>query len=169
VIDNIFINFAIPCRLFEIWAEEISTAGSFGAGFASFQGFIYPVFYLLKNSIGLPIPSHINSVYDITNRTVTEWVSGGTYMHNAYVSIFWYFYYDFRTVGVILISFLMGFRSQRAYRRAISHPNVKSVSLYCAFACMLVGSYSEMTFSKVGFGVGYLFLLFAIFKRNKDI
>ncbi len=167
--SNVFVNFAIPLRLFEIWAEKISESGEFGGGCASFQGVIYPAFYLIKNLLGLPMPSHIASVFDITTRTVTEWVFGGTYMHNAYVSIFWYFFYDLRIAGVILFSFFTGFLSQRAYRAAVVHPNIMSVSIYCAFTRLLIGSYSEMSFSTVGFGVGLIFLMFVIFKKSKMV
>lgn len=167
--SNIFINFAIPLRMYAIWAEKISLNGEYGFGFASFQGLIYPIFYLLKNIIGLPMPSHISTVFDLTTQTVTEWVSGGTYMHNAYVSIFWYFYYDFRIVGIILLPFVMGILAQKAYRRAISKPNIKSVALYCVYVRMLIGSYAEMTFSNIGFGVGLIFLLFVVFKQKKNV
>lgn len=165
VMTNVIINFAIPCRLFEIWAERVLESGDLGYGCASFQGIIYPIFYVLKNSVGLPMPEHIASVYDLTTQVVTEWVFGGTYMHNAYVSIFWCFYYDFREIGVIFLSCLIGFLSQRAYRRAIICPNLKSVSIYCAFTRLLVSSYSEMSFSTVGFGIGLLFLEFVLFRK----
>lgn len=166
---NIFINFAIPLRMYEIWSESISSKGEYGFGFASFQGLIYPIFYLLKNIIGLPMPSHISDVFDLTTQTVTEWVSGGTYMHNAYVSIFWYFYYDFRIIGIIFLSFTMGILAQKAYRRAISKPNIKSVALYCVYVRMLIGSYAEMPFSNIGFGVGLFFLLFVVYKQKNNM
>lgn len=168
-LSNVFINFAIPLRMFEIWGEEILNSGEYGYGYSSFQGIIYPIFYLLKNSIGLPLPSHISSVFTIVTRTITEWVFGGTYLHNAYVTIFWYFYYDFRIVGVVILSLIIGILSQRAYMRALICQNIKATAIYCAYIRVLIGSYGDMAFSNVGFGVGFLFILFIVFKRKNKL
>lgn len=164
--ENVFINFAIPLRMFEIWAEKIKYKGAWGLGFASLEGIIYPIFYILKNIIGIPMPTHILEVYNNTTMTVTQWVSGGTYSHNAYVSIFWYFYYDFRTIGIVLLSFIFGYFSCKSYKKALLVKNVKSIVIYCMFIKALIGSYANMSFSVIPFGVGLVLLLFLLYKKQ---
>lgn len=169
VLQNLTINFAIPVRMFEIWTEKVNVMGVHGYGEASIQGFIYPIFYILKNSIGLPMPSIVFDNFNIIESTVIEWVNAGYYMHNAYVSIFWYFYYDFGTVGVILFSFFWGRISFIIYKIVESKRNCKVLAFYCIIISSLLMSYGNFIFANISTGVGAIMLLFFIYKRKEQI
>lgn len=166
---NLTINLAIPMRLFEIWSNSLDEASQYAYGLSSLQGFIYPLFYILKNSIGLPIPNLVMVVYDTIQSTVTQSVNAGTYLHNAYVSAFWFFYYDFRVLGVLLGSFVFGYISNRIYIRAKKYRNCKIVAMYCVFINSILMSYGNLSFSNISTGVGIILILFVLYKKRTGI
>ena len=47
--DNLWTDFALPTSLFEYWKKIVDDQNIHGYGLGSLNGFIYPVFYFLKN------------------------------------------------------------------------------------------------------------------------
>lgn len=164
---NIYLNLAIPLRMYEIWAEDIESSYVYGYGMASLLGFVYPVFYFIKNFFGLSgIPEIVQSMYDWTMLTDSKWVwPGENIKANAYVSIFWSLYVDARWVGVVIGMFLFGVVASRSYNSAISlKGSIRQKAIFCMIIYAILFSFIRFQFSQFMFALAFLFIAFPAYK-----
>ena len=114
------------------------------------------------------MPANISAIFDIITSTITTWVDAGLYQHNAYVSIFWYFYLDYRIVGVFIFSFIFGRICFNMFNNVKRTLNCKSIAAYCIVIHALLMSYGNLTFANVSTGIGYIMILFFVYKRKHN-
>lgn len=166
---QLYLYFAMPPSMFEIWAEKIETEGVFGYGVASLLGFIYPVFYVLKNLLGIPMPNIVESMYDWNMLTDTSWVwPGQNIMANAYVSVFWFFYLDARLLGVVIGMFIFGFAASRSYQNIVaSKHSARQVAVYCCILYSVLFSFVRFQFSLTRIALGLIFVMFFAYKMKE--
>lgn len=165
--QNVYIAFAIQPRMFEIWGDYVNTNHVIGYGVTSLFGFIYPVFYLFCNLLGMPMPSIITSIFDSINKTEIEWVWPGTGMrNNAYVSIFWYFYTDGRWLGILLGMFVFGCIVAKSFN-CISRKkfNEKNMALYCLVLYAVMFSFVRFEFGGYSFALSVVYVLAFFYKK----
>jgi len=115
VLYETYTYFAIPLPLLSHWAEWADAAQVRTHGLA----FTYGIVTLIANLADLLGSSIGGDVADAVAAPQVSWVEllpGRPF--NAFVTMFYYFYLDFRIPGVILFSFLSGFIAQRIYGRA---------------------------------------------------
>lgn len=167
---QIYLYFAMPPSMFEIWAEKIEAEGAFGYGIASLLGFIYPVFYVLKNLLGIPMPDIVESMYDWNMLTDTTWVWPGQNIRaNAYVSVFWFFYLDARLIGVIIGMFLFGFVASRSYQNVVaSKHSARQVAVCCCVLYSVLFSYVRFQFSLTRVALGLVFVMFFAYRMELE-
>lgn len=167
IFRNIYLNLAMPPRMFEIWADEINKQQVYGYGIASLLGFFYLIFYVLKNLFGLnSIPGIVQSMYDWMMLTDKQWVwPGDKIIANAYVSLFWFFYVDARQVGIILGSLIFGIIASRSYLRAMSKTHTaKTVAFYCMIFYAILFSFVRIQFALSKYILAIFFILCFAYK-----
>ena len=164
--ENLWVDFALPPRLFEVWKKEIDSNRVYGGGFASLQGFIYPIFYILKNIFNIDMPVNIATVSDLISRTDTEFVwPGQNVTANAYVSTYWFMYLDCRIVGIIIGSFIMGFISSKVFKRMMKNMNERNITIFYFIYNMVVFSIVRIQFTGVAFAMGFIYVFF-LYKKS---
>lgn len=168
IFRNLYLNFAMPIRMFEIWKEQVDSSGLMGIGMGSLNGFVNIFYYLLRNIFGIQMPQNIQSIYNMIMATDTEWQwVGKNILANAYVSLFWSFYLDFREVGVFIGSFLYGMFSSRRYGLLKRFPSVRNFAVYAIIFYGVLFSFVRFQFALSGYALGLLYVPFLI-KKVKD-
>lgn len=159
--------FSMQPYMFETWAKEADARNITGFGVASFNGFIFPVLYLLKNMLGIPFPNHFDSVYQLILDTDSQWqvITKNIVRANAYVSNFWVFYVDGKIFGVVLFSLLYGVIAGNIYSSAVKHTNIKTVCMYSFFLQCIVLSFSGFAFSSLYYCIAFVVLSVLAFKK----
>jgi len=163
---QLYLYFAIPPRMFEIWAERIDQAKVYGYGTSSLLGFIYPVFYVLKNLIGIELPALIQSMYDWYMLTDNEWVWPGQNIYaNAYTSIFWSLYVDGRAVGIAIGMFIFGIIASKAFNNiATDRCSARQIAIYCIIFYAVLFSFVRMQFTLPKYALGLVFIIFFAYR-----
>lgn len=164
--DNLWTDFALPTSLFEYWKKVVDDQNVHGYGLGSLNGFVYPVFYFLKNIFKIPIPEYVEAIHTIANDTESFVWASNTVTANAYVSIYWYFYMDFRYIGILAGMLLVGYFSERTYRDTLYYKGAKNFSIYCFFLHMVIFSIVRMPFTIVSSALGFLFVAFILYKKK---
>lgn len=171
IIKTIYLDFAMQPYMFEYWAKTLDPTNSIAYGLSSTMGFIYPVLYICKNFLRIfsEIPEFFSSIYNMNMLPIEKWIYiGHTLKANAYVSIFWYLYYDGRLIGILIGMFILGMISNNIYTIAIKRNDMKNVSLYVMIAIMLFYSFGDMEFSKTNFAIAFIYIITIMFKRNGE-
>lgn len=166
VLDNLWTDFALPTSLFEYWKKVVDDQNIYGYGLASLNGFIYPIFYFFKNIFKIPIPEYVETIHALANDTESFVWASNTVTANAYVSIYWYFYLDYRLIGIIVGLFLVGYFSEKYYRDTMFYKSAKNFAVYCFFIHMLIFSIVRMPFTIVSSALGYVFVTAVLYKRR---
>ena len=81
-------------------------------GLVSISGFLKPVFALLEN-MGFPYPTFFDSIQYVFE--VEGSVSIGAFRMNAFVTLFYYFFYDGGYIGTFIGMFFYGVISEKIY------------------------------------------------------
>lgn len=165
---QIYLYFSMPPRMFEIWAEKVDAEGIYGYGVGSLLGFVYPVFYILKNLLGISMPNLVETMYNWNMMTDTIWVwPGKNVMANAYVSLFWFFYLDGRLVGIIIGMFIFGIVLSRSYSSIIAKKHsARQVAVYCCLLYAVLFSFVRFQFSLMKTALGLIFIMFFAYKME---
>ena len=169
VIKTIYLDFAMEPVMLEIWIDRIDASGQRAFGLCSTLGFVYPLFYILKNFLGIPMPIQILNVYNMYISTMSEWVAiGSSLAANAYVTCFWYLYYDFGVLGIIMIMFICGMVSYNIYVHTCRVPNSKNTCTY-VFLCMaLFYTFGDFYPANMNFVLGYIYTQCFLYKKKKS-
>lgn len=164
---NIYLNLAIPPRMFEIWSKKVQEAGLQGYGETSFMGFLFPVKYIFNNVLKIWDATNINAVYNMIQLTDVQWVwPGPKITANAYVSMFWNLYTDFRYEGILVGSFLYGTISAQSFWNAIRTNNPRMLSVFCLILYSVLYSFVRFQFSDSRFVLAIIFISFFAYKKN---
>lgn len=168
IIKTIYLDFAMQPTMLEIWIEKINNTGEKSYGVMTLLGLIYPLCYIVKNFFGLNgIPHVVQMAYDMRMVTMSEWVSiGPNLIANAYVTCFWYFYYDAGVFGIILGMFVCGYIACKMYKKAKSNPTSKNVCSYMFVAMAIFYTFGDFYPSNPYFVLGYLYAQMLLFKSQ---
>ncbi|WP_437920235.1 O-antigen polymerase [Sphingobacterium sp. LRF_L2] len=115
-------------------------------------GGAYPDFFLYTESFFKQIDEYIPIFYGV--------------QHNAFVSIFLYFYLDFGYVGVILGCFLYGFLFRYFIVRAYNKRDVYSILIFLIFVISLAKCFARWEFVNAGYVLAFIYIPFLL-KKNK--
>lgn len=130
-IQNIYAYFSIPVPLLDYWMEHVNDAEAYSLGFSFISGIVANIMNVLARLNIFIEPYKVCELYNYN--LVDHFVSVfPTYRYNAYVSMFFAFYLDFREFGVLFGSMTFGYIVSRSYRRA------KENSVYLAFYLLLL-------------------------------
>ena len=133
---NIYLNLAIPPRMFD-------------------------------NVLKIWDATNINAVYNMIQLTDVQWVwPGPKITANAYVSMFWNLYTDFRYEGILVGSFLYGTISAQSFWNAIRTNNPRMLSVFCLILYSVLYSFVRFQFSDSRFVLAIIFISFFAYKKD---
>lgn len=164
---NIYLNLTIPPRMFEIWSKTVQEVELHGYGEASLMGFLFPIKYIFNNILKIWGATNINAVYNMIQLTDVQWVwPGPKITANAYVSMFWNLYTDFRYGGILVGSFLYGTISAQSFWTAIRTNNPRMLSVFCLILYSVLYSFVRFQFSDSRFVLAIIFISFFAYKKD---
>ena len=99
---------------------------------------------------------------------VSDFINIGSQNFNAFVSPFYYFYADFRHIGVFFGSAIYGFLSDRLYRQSIISNNLRYTIAYMVIAQTIFMSMVRWQFYNVVFVFSFLYIILFI-KPKKSL
>ena len=164
--DNLWTDFALPTSLFEYWKKMVDNQNIHGYGLGSLHGFLYPIFYFGKNIFKIPIPKYVETIHTLTNDTESFVWASNTVTANAYVSIYWYFYTDFRFAGILVGLFVIGYFAEKTYCNTLYYKGAKNYAIYCFFLHMVIFSIVRMPFTIVSSALGFVFVVFVLYRKR---
>ena len=170
LVKTIYLDFAMQPNMLEHWSNVVDSQKLYGYGFASLNGFFYPILYFAKNLLRIfsNIPNFYLEIYNLIMATDSQWIQIGTEIFaNAYVSVFWFLYYDARKFGIAIGMLVYGIISCWSYSFAIKKTTVKSVSIYAMIVVGIFYSFGRMEFATQNYSLAFLFIYFIAYKKNK--
>ena len=153
--------------MFEIWSKTVQEVELHGYGEASLMGFLLPIKYIFNNILKIWDATNINAVYNMIQLTDVQWVwPGPKITANAYVSMFWNLYTDFRYGGILVGSFLYGTISAQSFWNAIRTNNPRMLSVFCLILYSVLYSFVRFQFSDSRFVLAIIFISFFAYKKD---
>lgn len=161
-VPNSYAYFSIPIPLLDYWMEQVDSMGAYSLGFSYISGFVANIMNVLAR-FNIVIPpykwgSRFN--YNLVDHFIGIFPSR---RYNAYVSMFFALYLDFREIGVFFGSFIYGCVISRIYNKA------KKSKIYLAFYLLLfqglLWSFIRWQFVIVSYCFAFIFLRI-LFKRK---
>lgn len=163
---TVYYYFAMEPYMFNVWANTIEDSGLVGLGLASMNGFIFPVLYLIKNFLGIKFPEYWSKIYDMILLTDSQWkvITQTGISANAYVSMFWFFYFDGRILGIIVGMLSYGMVLASSYISALKHKTCKNICIYALIFQGLFFSFIRFPFSNIYYSLAFLFIVLVAYK-----
>lgn len=167
-IKTVYADFAMQPYMLDHWATYIENRNLHGYGLATFNGFAHTLLYLLNNLLGVDLSSGIiGTVFDTVARTNSTWVLiGEKTIANAYVTGFWFLYYDFRLIGIAVGMFILGIVAQRACFNAYRTFSQQRVCCYLFTIMLVFYTFCRFQLAFYRYAIGILFVCFLVYKRE---
>lgn len=146
----IYATTTIP--LMDHWIEYIDSNEIYGYGGAIING-ITSIIKILR----LPLIQHYSDTIETLSYCVNTYVPVfGTEVYNAFVSLFFYFYYDFRIIGVMLGSFAFGYANSYMYYSLNHLKNSYELNVILLFSISLIKSFTRFEFAQFDYIIMFL-------------
>lgn len=163
ILFSVYAYFSAPVALLSEFIEIADSAHFYAYGGAT----LYPFFYIanvVTDILGMDI-KYLNDLIYYVGLPQEKWIElfpGRVY--NAFCSLFYFFYLDFRTVGVAIFSFIYGVITGVAYKQAYCYKNQKYFLWYLMLLQTMFGSFIIWQLGNTKFFVSVLILLTANIK-----
>lgn len=162
--QSIYAYFTIPIALLTKFNAIVDQSDFFSFGGA----FLYPLFYLIDAFANL-FGTHslfLEQLVYLVNFPQNTWVSGlfPTGSYNAFCTMFYYFYMDFRMFGVAAFCFIYGIICEYIYFKAYTCQNDQFFPLYLLILQSLFGSFIIWQLGSTKFVLSLAILLILQFK-----
>lgn len=154
---------SLPIPLSEYWMKYIDSENILTYGVAFFRGII-GVLYRIK----IPLPSVYFDLADqigYVENTFVKMFTGRVY--NAFITVFLYFYMDFRYPGLIIGSFIFGsIAALISYNNKTKRDEISTL-IYLIFLISVIKSFSRWEFSKTDYVMQFILMRFLFHKSKK--
>lgn len=159
-----YICLCIP--LFDKWINIIDNYQLQTFGMASFSG-IYAILNLfLFKRIGIISPIY-EYTYDLISATEIFMNIFETKKYNAFVTIFYYFYLDFRTIGILLGCIFYGAIYSISFTKVTKSRNILNLLIFLLLSQGLIKSMVRLEFTMASYVVAFFYALIFIKKSSK--
>ncbi len=165
IMSSVYQYFSVSMILLDHWVEVIDKMEFSSYGLATLHGPLDFIFTFL-NKVGLSWAklSETSQVVSMTEKTfIPGLYNKGEF--NAFVSIFYFFYIDFRMIGVVVGSFIYGIFCNISEGLA-KKGNPYKISLYLLIAQSVIKSFGRWEFYLVPYCLAFVFLRMC-FKKSK--
>ena len=172
-LKEIYDYFAIPLPQLSYWIDQSDNNDFYSYGLGAFNGLIQLPLQLLSK-FGLDTSGYVTAIGEI-NKTELVYTraaySDTTY--NAFVTAFYFFYADFRYVGVIIGSSIYGMMSGIIDNK-FQNKSLMSLAFYLLFSQSLARVFARWQFYRTNYILSFalvfiLFHRFGLFKRKNII
>lgn len=170
--STIYSYFCGCIKLLDVKIADFSETGYYTLGATSFNGFIRPIFVILRalGLIGdLPQIVSVSEGYLLSAEEISHDVfANGTY--NGFVSLFYAFYVDFGFIGVVMGSFCWGMFCERSFLKMKYRGCDRDIIIYLFVLMALSISMTRFAFCTYQYALAYvyLYLIFQFGRKCKN-
>lgn len=165
IVRNICAYMGLGLNVGDHWTKEVDLNHDQSYGYASFAGIINMVDFVTRQ-FGIRFFNY-PQFKEMLNRTQDIRVSIGENMTaNAFVTWVYYFYLDFREIGVAIGSAFFGFAAAKIQSWAFEKKTLISIALYLLFAQCVLKSFVRWEFGITVYPIAYIYLAFLFIKRK---
>lgn len=166
IFEAAYTYFTVPLGLLNYYSNFVENIDFYSYGGA----FFYPITYII-NSINkiLGIDNvEISNIVEYISMPQEKWVGGifSTGSYNAFSTLYYYFYMDFRYFGVFIFSFIFGLICEFVYLKTWIEKNNKFFPIYLLTLETVFSSFIIWQFGNTKFVLA-LFILWLIQTRVK--
>lgn len=165
IFRSFYAYFSAPVVLFSYWMNYVDQSNIQSYGLS----FFYPVTWLINaggNLVGVNFES-IKNVVEWQSLPQDVWVNVFPMQSmNAFSTLFYFFYEDFRAVGVCVGSFIFGSVSGSVFYQAFIRKDTKYLVVYLLGVKALLGSFMIWQLGSTSFFLSLILLLVCV-KKSK--
>ena len=159
IIGSIYRYLVLSMPLLDYHVKSIQLSGDMFYGMAFFLGLI-KIIYIVFNRVGLSMPRLFHNTLSAMTLTESTWVRAfPAHKNNAFVTMFYYFYADFRLLGVILGSFVFGYFCCWSYKRMLKKGSIEALFFFLMVVQVVSKSFVRWEFSSLPFDLAVLYYL----------
>ena len=162
---TLYVYFASCIPFMEYHVDIVSKTGEYVYGMGFFSGIIKPILLFLSKVGILDRPDKFNLFNELI-ADLQNVINLGDVRYNAFVTLFYYFYFDFGHLGVLLGSLMYGAMSGFSYLSVKKKLNYLNVAIYLLIVQGMFTSMIRWAFSVPAYVFAFGYLLFA-FKKTK--
>jgi oligosaccharide repeat unit polymerase len=169
-IDFLYNYLGISMTLLDHWLNYIDANNIMAYGLASLNGILNISFSLIEKLTGFypPFLMNINDELNYMISTGIEAFEGKRETTNVYITMFTFFYYDFRYFGIFILSFIFGlFIGDSTQRFYASNRTLYHKTLYCIIALSAWYSFIYWGFFITPYLLSFVYLRL-LFKKKFD-
>lgn len=159
-----YISLCIP--LFDRWISIIDSFGLKTYGMASISGVYSIINLFVLKRIGIVTPIYDYTYSIISSTEVFMNIFEGK-KYNAFVTIFYYFYLDFRMIGVLLGGILFGIIYSISFTRIMKNRNIFNLLIFLLLSQGLVKSMVRLEFIMASYVMAFFYSILFIKKSIK--
>lgn len=164
--QSIYGYFSIPIPLLDFWTKRIDAVNAYSFGNSYVLGFMGFVTRVLKR-VGISLPAYATATlynYNLVDSFV--YIFPGQ-KYNAYVSMFFAFYLDFREIGVFAGTLIFGYIVEKSYKKAKTK-RVEYLAFYLLLIQCIVKSFVRWEFVLEQYWLSFLILRLWFKKERVD-
>lgn len=169
-INNAYSYFSISMPMFSFWVDYIDTNNWITYGYATIYGIYLIIQKLVKVIFGYKFPN-AELLFQMMNKPQSAWIpmfESTSERFNAYTTMFYNFYLDFRIPGIIILTMLYSFVISKIYQKVIKkEKNMILTYIYIILLLGLINSFIRWPFSGVT-AIAALILPVVLFKEEKQ-
>lgn len=158
--------FTLCLPLMSHWIDEIIQNNHMTYGAASLQGVIEFVMLFLRR-VGVSYPDLYNYASSIVQETQTNFIvvySGKAY--NAFVTMFYYFFLDFRYLGIIIGCGFIGWITKLFEYKTTMYQNLYNISIYLLLAQCVVKSFVRFEGAMLIYIMAFIYLRIMLINKG---
>ncbi|SCI44936.1 Uncharacterised protein [uncultured Clostridium sp.] len=158
--------FSVSIPLLDYWIEYIDSINFTSYGLAFFRAPLNIFNLLILGPLNIEFNS-LKSTIEMINVVESFVQVFPKHTYNAFASMFYYLYLDFREIGVFLGSAVFGWLCGRAYKNAMRLQSDRNLAFLLIFIQAIFKSMVRWEFSSPSFFVAFI-MTFFIFRKDKS-
>lgn len=157
--------FSVSIPLLDYWVQYADNIDFTSYGLVFFRAPLNILNLLILHPLGIEFNS-LNNAIDMINIVETFIQVFPRHTYNAFASIFYYFYLDFKELGVFLGSMIWGWMCGRTYRNAIKLQSDRNLAFLLIVIQAMFKTMVRWEFSSPSFFMAFI-ITFFIFRKDK--
>lgn len=162
--EQVYSYLAIPMPIMDYWINYVDNNNIQTYGMFYIKG-LANIVDVFTSKLGISLP-FFNTANELNNMTEVFLPIFPNHVYNAFVSIFYYFYVDWRFFGVFLGSFIYGLLMGKLYDNALKYKDVYSLSILLLMYQGLLKCFVRWEFVQMSFWISIIWILFLVKKVN---
>ena len=160
-----YISLCIP--LSDVWLDKITSEGIITYGKMSSFGALSTIEWIFVQFFRVSTFQPLQVCKNLAKDLEVMYPIFSNAQCNAFVTYAFYFYADFRTIGVIIGSFLWGLFTGKICKKVNLNNDIKTITFYLLFAQTITMSYSRWILFDSAYILALIFLRFIFIKEKK--